>query len=91
MHLVVSLSLLILSTAGLASMSVPASAQGRYCLQDRGWGYPGNCAFATYAQCQQRPPAQTQAAASIRATRMRVSAVIRAAASALLRSSQVEC
>ena len=31
--------------------AVPASAQDRYCLQGRQWGYPGNCAFATYAQC----------------------------------------
>lgn len=31
--------------------AMPASAQDRYCLQGRQWGYPGNCAFATYAQC----------------------------------------
>ena len=29
----------------------PAFAQDRYCLQGRQWGYPGNCAFATYGQC----------------------------------------
>ena len=28
-----------------------ASAQDRYCLQGRIWGYPGNCQFATYGQC----------------------------------------
>ncbi|WP_024510985.1 DUF3551 domain-containing protein [Bradyrhizobium sp. ARR65] len=33
-----------------ASLS-PASAAGRYCLQGRTWGYPGNCQFATYREC----------------------------------------
>ncbi|WP_247299242.1 MULTISPECIES: DUF3551 domain-containing protein [unclassified Bradyrhizobium] len=28
-----------------------AVAQDRYCLQGRIWGYPGNCQFASYAQC----------------------------------------
>lgn len=51
MRVAVPLSLLILSVAGVASMSAPAAAQDRFCLQGRGWGYPGNCAFATYAQC----------------------------------------
>ncbi|WP_128970849.1 MULTISPECIES: DUF3551 domain-containing protein [Bradyrhizobium] len=23
-----------------------------YCLQGRSWGYPGNCQFSTYRQCQ---------------------------------------
>lgn len=32
-------------------MSTPAAAQDRYCLQGRIWGYPGNCQFASYAQC----------------------------------------
>jgi hypothetical protein len=36
--------------AGFASTS-PAAAEGRYCLQGRSWGYPGNCQFATYRQC----------------------------------------
>ncbi len=31
--------------------SVEPAAAGRYCLQSRQWGYPGNCAFATYRQC----------------------------------------
>lgn len=51
MRFSVLLSLLILSIAGLTSISTPAAAQDRYCLQGRDWGYPGNCAFATYAQC----------------------------------------
>lgn len=29
----------------------PPPVQDRYCLQGRIWGYPGNCAFATYEQC----------------------------------------
>jgi hypothetical protein len=35
---------------GFAS-STAAVAQDRYCLQGRVWGYPGNCQFASYAQC----------------------------------------
>lgn len=37
--------------AGFGSLS-PAAAEGRYCLQGRQWGYPGNCQFATYQQCE---------------------------------------
>ena len=32
--------------------SVSPAAAGRYCLQGGTWGYPGNCQFATYHQCQ---------------------------------------
>ena len=28
------------------------SAPSSYCLQGRQWGYPGNCQFSSYAQCQ---------------------------------------
>jgi hypothetical protein len=35
----------------LSSLVTPASAEGRFCLQGRSWGYPGNCQFATYGQC----------------------------------------
>lgn len=31
--------------------STSAVARDRYCLQGRTWGYPGNCQFASYAQC----------------------------------------
>jgi hypothetical protein len=51
MRFALTSSLLILSIAGLTSIATPAAAQDRYCLQGRGWGYPGNCAFSTYAQC----------------------------------------
>lgn len=30
----------------------PAKAQDTYCLQGRSYGYPGNCQFSTYQQCQ---------------------------------------
>jgi Protein of unknown function (DUF3551) len=40
-----------LSLATLAMTTAPASAQNRYCLQGQQWGFPGNCQFATRAQC----------------------------------------
>lgn len=43
------------SLAALIAATFPAHAQAggdRYCLQGRIWGYPGNCQFATYRQCQ---------------------------------------
>ena len=51
MRLVVLLSLVALCIACLQAVTAPALAESRYCLQGRHWGYPGNCAFATYAQC----------------------------------------
>ncbi len=51
-------SLAILATASILSAIgsiAPAAAepiQDRYCLQGRRWGYPGNCQFSTYQQCQ---------------------------------------
>lgn len=41
-------------TSGLArtrQVTAATTAPDRYCLQGRIWGYPGNCQFATYAQC----------------------------------------
>lgn len=45
--------LLLLATFVVAAFawSQPAAAAGRYCLQGRIWGYPGNCQFMTYEQC----------------------------------------
>jgi hypothetical protein len=47
---------LLASLATLAAVTFSAQAQvlvnDRYCLQGRIWGYPGNCQFATYQQCQ---------------------------------------
>ena len=37
--------------AGFGMLS-PAAAEDRYCLQSREWGYPGNCQFSTYQQCE---------------------------------------
>lgn len=51
MRLAVTALALATSIATLAAGSGPAAAQARYCLQGRHWGFPGNCAFATYAQC----------------------------------------
>ena len=38
---------------GLARTRVPVASQPRdlYCLQGRTWGYPGNCQFSTYDEC----------------------------------------
>lgn len=45
----------------LVAVAAPASAQhfrngyglnDRYCLTGKQWGYPGNCQFATFAQCK---------------------------------------
>jgi Protein of unknown function (DUF3551) len=38
--------------ASFGASSPAAAAQDRFCLQGRIWGYPGNCQFATYRQCQ---------------------------------------
>ena len=37
----------IVSVAG----SIAPATAGRYCLQGRHWGYPGNCQFSTRSQC----------------------------------------
>jgi Protein of unknown function (DUF3551) len=39
------------SALAVIGCTLPAAAQDRYCLQGRQWGYPGNCQFASYAQC----------------------------------------
>jgi len=37
----------------IALTAAPAAAQDYpYCLQGRQWGYPGNCQFTSYSQCQ---------------------------------------
>lgn len=41
-----------ITIAALAGSSSPAAAQGKYCLQGKNWGHPGNCSFATMAQCR---------------------------------------
>lgn len=34
-----------------ASSNAAVARDYPYCLQGRTWGYPGNCGFASYAQC----------------------------------------
>lgn len=50
------ITLAILATMTAIGSISPAAAAGaiqdRYCLQGRQWGYPGNCLFVTYQQCQ---------------------------------------
>ncbi|HVI77291.1 MAG TPA: DUF3551 domain-containing protein [Candidatus Acidoferrum sp.] len=49
MRLIIGLTAL----TAIALSAAPASAQDYpYCLQGTQWGYPGNCQFATYQQCQ---------------------------------------
>jgi len=37
----------------IALSAAPAAARDYpYCLQGREWGYPGNCEFMSYPQCQ---------------------------------------
>ncbi|MDF3811798.1 MULTISPECIES: DUF3551 domain-containing protein [Rhodopseudomonas] len=46
------LPLLAIAATLFAVTPGPASAHDyAYCLQGRTWGYPGNCAFTSYAQC----------------------------------------
>ena len=41
------------SVVTLLASAQPALAQDyKYCLQGRQWGYPGNCAFSSFGQCQ---------------------------------------
>ena len=41
------------ASAILAAGASPAAASNdAYCLQGPGWGYPGNCEFSSYEQCQ---------------------------------------
>ena len=50
----VMLAMLALTAVGMGSTagSAPAAAQDYpYCIQGGGWGLPGDCSYATYAQC----------------------------------------
>ena len=50
----VMLAMLALMAVGVGSTSgsAPAAAQDYpYCIQGGGWGIPGDCSYATYAQC----------------------------------------
>jgi hypothetical protein len=51
-------ALVVTVTSGASSLARPrgpvlvAAPPDLYCLQGRIWGYPGNCQFSTYAQCE---------------------------------------
>jgi hypothetical protein len=44
-------AILVLSAATVAGASPAAAYDYPYCLQGRGIGIPGECAYSTYAQC----------------------------------------
>ena len=49
------LTMLALAAAGAVTMagSGPAAAiEYPFCLQGGGWGYPGECSYRSYAECQ---------------------------------------
>jgi len=49
------LGLMAVTAVGAATLttSAPAAAGDyAYCLQGGGFGYPGDCTYSTYAQCQ---------------------------------------
>ena len=50
----VMLAMLALTAVGVGSTAGPAPAAAQdypYCIQGGGWGIPGDCSYATYAQC----------------------------------------
>jgi hypothetical protein len=49
-HLVFTVLSATLVSATIGSLSPAVAA--RYCLQGSGWGYPGNCQFSSFRQCQ---------------------------------------
>jgi hypothetical protein len=51
MHRSVPLLLAAATIVAATWSTIQPAAAGRYCLQGRAWGYPGNCAFASYRQC----------------------------------------
>jgi hypothetical protein len=42
----------IVVLAAVGSISAAAAREGRYCLQGRTWGFPGNFQFSTLQQCR---------------------------------------
>jgi hypothetical protein len=50
-----AIALAAIATAIAAATLSPTSAQARdyaYCLSSPGYGYPGDCSFASYGQCR---------------------------------------
>ncbi len=49
------LGLMAVTAVGAATLATSAPAAAfdyPYCLQGGGFGYPGECSYSTYAQCQ---------------------------------------
>lgn len=49
------LALLAVTAAGAATLGGAAPAAARdypYCIQGGGFGYPGDCSYSSYGQCQ---------------------------------------
>jgi hypothetical protein len=49
------LALLAVAAAGAAALAGAGPAAARdypYCVRGGGYGYPGDCSYTTYAQCQ---------------------------------------
>jgi hypothetical protein len=51
MRRILSIAALAVASALTLTISTSPASADRYCLQGVIWGYPGNCQFATYAQC----------------------------------------
>jgi uncharacterized protein DUF3551 len=48
------IGMMALAAAGIALLASPAPAAAYdypWCVQARGFGYPGDCSYQTYAQC----------------------------------------
>jgi len=52
MHRLAFTALSIILVSATIGYFSPAVAAARYCLQGAGWGYPGNCQFSSFRQCQ---------------------------------------
>jgi hypothetical protein len=51
-HAMSAIVILVAATAATIAGSLPAAAYDyRYCLQGRGIGIPGECAYSSYGQC----------------------------------------
>ena len=49
------LALMAVTAAGAATLAGAGPAAARdypYCVRDGGYGYPGDCSYTSYAQCQ---------------------------------------
>jgi hypothetical protein len=42
----------LFALTALSTVGINSATAGRYCLQGRHWGHPGNCQFHTLRACQ---------------------------------------